>query len=86
MLAAEFRHERFLAANPAPNMWIPFGGGPRRCIGAVSSLVESIEILRELLRAHEIEPVRPRPEHLCPRGIISAPSHGSRIRLRARAS
>lgn len=50
------------------------------------SLVESVEILRELLRACEIDPVRPRPERLRPRGIINAPSHGSRIRIKARAS
>ncbi|WP_332666425.1 cytochrome P450 [Aeromicrobium sp.] len=84
--AGDFRPDRFLAANPAPNTWIPFGGGPRRCIGAAFSLVESVEILRELLRAYEIEPVRRRPERLRPRGIINAPSHGSRIRLSARAS
>jgi cytochrome P450 len=82
----EFRPDRFLAGNPAPNTWIPFGGGPRRCIGAAFSLVESVEILRELLHAYEIEPVRSRPERLRPRGIINAPSHGSRIRVRARTS
>jgi len=35
--AAEFRPDRFLAENPAPNTWIPFGGGPRRCIVSPSS-------------------------------------------------
>jgi cytochrome P450 len=60
--------------------------GPRRCIGAGFFLVESVEILRELLRAYEIEPVRSQPERLPPRGIINAPSHGGRIRMRARAS
>jgi cytochrome P450 family 135 len=85
--AGEFRPDRFLAGTPAPNTWIPFGGGPRRCIGAAFSLVEILrELLRELLRVYEIEPVRSRPERLRPRGIINAPSHGSRIRMKARTS
>ena len=33
-----FRPERFLDAAPEPTTWIPFGGGPRRCIGAAFSL------------------------------------------------
>jgi cytochrome P450 family 135 len=82
--AAEFRPDRFLDANPAPNTWIPFGGGARRCIGAAFSLMESVEIVRELLAVYEIEPVGSRPESLRPRGIINAPSNGSRIRIRAR--
>lgn len=84
--AGEFRPERFLDSNPAPNTWIPFGGGPRRCIGAAFSLVESVEILRELLRAFEIEAVRTRPETLRPRGIINAPSRGSQLRVSTRVS
>src|SRR5206468_10589290 len=30
----KFRPERFLEGSPAPYTFIPFGGGPRRCIGA----------------------------------------------------
>ncbi len=84
--AGEFRPERFLSGNPAPNTWIPFGGGPRRCIGAAFALVESVQILRELLRAFEIQPAGPRAERLRPRGIINAPSSGSRIRIRVRTA
>lgn len=84
--AGTFRPDRFLGGNPAPNTWIPFGGGPRRCIGAAFSLVESVEILRELLRTFEFEAIRDRPERLRPRGIINAPSDGTRIRIRARVS
>lgn len=84
--ADEFRPDRFLSGNPAPNTWIPFGGGPRRCIGAAFALVESVQILRELLRAYEIQPAGPRAERLRPRGIINAPSSGSRIRIRVRTA
>ena len=84
--AAEFRPDRFLIGNPAPNTWIPFGGGARRCIGAAFSLVESVEILRELLMRFEIEPAHERSETLRPRGIINAPSEGGRIRITSRDS
>ena len=70
----EFRPVRFLAGNPEPSTWIPFGGFPRPCVGAAFSLVESVEILRELPRAYETEPIRSRPERLRPLGIINAAS------------
>ena len=38
--------------SPAPNTWIPFGGGVRRCIGAGFSLMEGVVVLREVLTAY----------------------------------
>jgi len=82
--AGEFRPDRFLAGNPAPNTWIPFGGDPRRCIGAGFFFVESVEISANCCVPTSRSEAS--PERLRPRGIINAPSHGSRIRVRARAS
>ena len=46
--AGEFRPERWLGEEPAPNplSWIPFGGGVRRCAGAPFAEMEMREVLR----------------------------------------
>lgn len=74
-----FRPERFLGASPAPNTWIPFGGGPRRCIGATFSLMESVEILREILTRYDLAPRDADEDKLRPHSIINAPHRGTRL-------
>lgn len=77
-----FRPERFVEGSPAPNTWIPFGGGVRRCIGAGFSLMEGVVILREVLAAYTIEALTDdRPKV---RNITSVPRDGARIRVTAR--
>src|SRR3954447_14845245 len=49
-----FRPERFLEGEVAPNTWIPFGGGVRRCIGAGFSLMEGVAVLRVVLRQLDV--------------------------------
>jgi cytochrome P450 len=74
-----FDPERFVGKNPPVNTWIPFGGGVRRCIGAGFSLMEGVEVLRQVLSAYDVTAVgadRPRV-----RNITSVPRRGSRIRL-----
>jgi len=46
--AGQFRPERWLDDEPAPNpmSWIPFGGGVRRCAGAPFAEMEMREVLR----------------------------------------
>ncbi|GAA5044049.1 cytochrome P450 [Nocardia callitridis] len=51
---AAFRPERFLDGAVAPNTWLPFGGGVRRCIGAGFSLMEGTAVLREILVRHSL--------------------------------
>jgi cytochrome P450 family 135 len=77
-----FRPERFLEGSPAPNTWIPFGGGVRRCIGAGFSLMEGVVILREVLAAYTLRTLaEDRPKV---RNITSVPRGGARIRVTAR--
>ena len=74
-----FDPSRFVGHNPAPNTWIPFGGGVRRCIGAGFSLMEGVAVLRAVLAAYDVEAVgedRPRV-----RNITSVPHRGARIRV-----
>jgi cytochrome P450 family 135 len=53
---AEFRPERFLGNRVDPLGWLPFGGGPRRCIGAHLAELEMTIVLRELLTGYTIHP------------------------------
>jgi len=79
-----FDPRRFLDSQPAPNTWIPFGGGIRRCLGAGFSLVEATAVLGAVLRRFELAPVR--REHPVPRNITLAPSAGATIRLTRRST
>ncbi len=51
----QFRPERFLAERPSPTVYLPFGGGARRCIGATFARFEACVILSTLLREFEFE-------------------------------
>lgn len=74
-----FRPERFLEGEVAPNTWIPFGGGVRRCIGAGFSLMEGVAVLREVLTAYDVA-VRPgQDDGPRVRNITSVPAKGARI-------
>ncbi|TQK69251.1 MULTISPECIES: cytochrome P450 [unclassified Nocardioides] len=78
-----FRPERFLGDDvPALNVWIPFGGGVRRCIGAGFSLMEGVEVLREVFRRYDVTAVGTDVPKV--RNITSVPRRGARIRVRAR--
>ncbi len=79
-----FRPERFLEGEVAPNTWIPFGGGVRRCIGAGFSLMEGGAVLREVLAAYDVRV--PAGAHDLPkvRNITSVPRSGARIRVSRR--
>jgi cytochrome P450 len=74
-----FRPERFLAGQPAPNTWIPFGGGARRCLGAGFSQLEAAVVLGEVLRRFDVAPDRRRREHRRAHNITLVPSRGARI-------
>lgn len=76
----EFRPERHLGEKLTPYALIPFGGGPRRCIGASFALLEMRTILRVILeRTTLVAPMgRPeRPTHS--RHTNKVPSRGGRV-------
>jgi cytochrome P450 len=50
-----FSPERFLGKKPAPNTFLPFGGGSHRCLGATFARFEACVILGTLLREFEFE-------------------------------
>ncbi|MCW4354403.1 cytochrome P450 [Hoyosella sp. YIM 151337] len=74
-----FRPERFLGSSPAPNTWIPFGGGIRRCLGAGFAQMEGVEVLRAALSHYTFTADRAAPEPPTPRNITLTPRRGGRI-------
>ncbi|MBI5294412.1 MAG: cytochrome P450 [Chloroflexi bacterium] len=56
--ADEFRPERFTRGRKTPPMsYIPFGGGPRACIGAAFGQAEARLVLSRLLQGFTFEPL-----------------------------
>jgi cytochrome P450 len=76
-----FDPERFSKANEklrAPFTWLPFGGGPRGCIGGNYAMLQILMILSALLRKYELQlapgqTIEPRPM------VILRPKHGIRM-------
>ncbi len=74
-----FRPERFGKGNaPAPFTHLPFGGGPRGCIGGNYAMLQILMILSDLLRKYDFQLVpgqfiEPRPM------VILRPKHGIRM-------
>lgn len=77
---AVFRPARFLDGEVAPNTWLPFGGGVRRCIGAGFSLLEGTAVLREILVHHDLSlPAGSAPERGKIRNITTVPRGRARV-------
>lgn len=65
--------------------YLPFGAGPRVCIGAGFALTEAKAILAMLVRRFDLERVPGQAVHMEP-GITLRPKHGLRMRLRVRGA
>ncbi len=77
--AQEFRPQRFLDGATESYSWLPFGGGIRRCLGAALAQAEIAEVLRVVVPAVELRPVRDRPDPVVLRGITLAPRFGVQV-------
>jgi len=82
--AEEFRPERFLDGSPAPYTFIPFGGGPRRCIGASFATMEMKTVLSTVLDRVELHAARHRSESPRVHHVTQIPSRGARVVASAR--
>jgi cytochrome P450 len=82
--AQEFRPERFLDDAAESYSWLPFGGGIRRCIGAALAQAEMAEVLRVVVPAVALRPLRAQPDPVVLRGITLAPRYGVRVAVEAR--
>ncbi len=84
--AREFRPERFLDDRTESYTWLPFGGGIRRCLGAVLAATEMAEVLRVAIPAVELRPVRERTRPRRPARRDARPEARGRGRGRAGAA
>ena len=81
-----FRPERFLDNPPGTYTWIPFGGGIRRCLGGSFALLEMKTVLREVVRAVDLQPAARRSERLRRRAITWSPAQGTQVVARPAVS
>jgi cytochrome P450 len=80
----KFRPERFLDASPRPEVWMPWGGGRKRCPGQHLAMLEMRTVLETVLRDFELLPGAARIETARWRSVIVTPGQGSRIVLSER--
>ena len=76
-----FLPERFLDNPPGTYIWIPFGGGVRRCLGAAFAQFEMAVVLRELVRRYEVTAANPASERPFRRAITETPRHDATVVL-----
>jgi cytochrome P450 len=74
-----FRPERFLEEGAAPYTFIPFGGGPRRCIGASFAMMEMRTILRTVLERVRLRAPSAKAERMKVHHITLVPARGGRV-------
>ena len=78
----EFRPQRFVGQRPDPNVWLPFGGGTRRCLGAAFALTEMRVVLSEVLTRVELATTTRRSERTRVRHVTLTPNRGSIVSVR----
>jgi len=74
-----FDPQRFVGSKPPSFAWIPFGGGARRCVGAVFANMEMDVVLRTVLRHFTIETTTAPAERYHSRGVAFTPKDGGKI-------
>jgi cytochrome P450 len=78
----EFRPERFAGIRPKTYTYVPFGGGPRNCIGAMYGKVETKLVLTRLISRFDLVLTE---SHVHPHmGATLEPRPGVRMRVRRR--
>ena len=84
---ATFRPERFLPDAPSPPRFafMPFGGGPRICVGAQFALAEAILVLASFVRRFRVSRIDARP--VLPVAVVTTqPDHSPLFRLTRRSA
>lgn len=81
--ADRFDPQRFIGNRP-PLAWVPYGGGTRRCVGAVFANVEMDVVLRTVLRHFTLATTTAPGEKVHSRGVAFTPKRGGRVVLHAR--
>jgi cytochrome P450 len=80
-----FRPARFMPDQPAPARFafLPFGAGPRICVGAQFAMTEAMLVLAEMTGRFRMTRVDTRP--VLPVGIVTTqPDHPAHVHLTPR--
>ena len=81
------RHaERFFDNGVAPDAWIPFGGGKRRCVGSHLAMLELRTAVAEVIRRLDVRPANPEPERTRLHHVTLTPADGGRVVVSPRRS
>jgi cytochrome P450 len=80
-----FDPQRFVGNRPSTSSFLPYGGGTRRCVGAVFANVEMDVVLRTVLRNFAIETTTAPDEKVHSRGVAYTPAAGGRMVMCRRA-
>jgi cytochrome P450 len=80
-----FRPERFLKAAPEAPVWVPWGGGRKRCPGLHLALMEMEIVIRTVLRSLSIQPTASKMERAKLRSVIITPHAKCRVILHNRS-
>jgi cytochrome P450 len=75
-----FMPKRFASTSPSPFVFLPFGGGARRCIGAAFAMVELTVALGTIVATTRFELDEPRPVRSVFRVGTYGPETGVRMR------
>ena len=79
-----FRPERFLGQQPARPVFLPFGRGPHRCLGAQFARMVMRATVRGVLSRADLQAARTKPERARLAGPILVPSRGAEATLTRR--
>ncbi|HTL38998.1 MAG TPA: cytochrome P450, partial [Kofleriaceae bacterium] len=74
----KFDPDRWIGVKPDPYMWLPFGGGLRRCIGMAFAQFEMKIVIKTVVQRTKLRAVGG-PATVVRRGITLAPSEGRRV-------
>ena len=64
--------------------FLPFGAGPRACIGSAFALIEATVLLATLLRAAQFDLPSPDFQPLPASGVLLTPKHGMPLKVTLR--
>ena len=82
--ARTFEPERFVSGSAGTYTWIPFGGGPRRCIAASFAPLEMRCVIKAVLSLVELSPVQSGVERAKRSSVSFAPDAGAMVIARRR--
>ncbi|HEX5527140.1 MAG TPA: cytochrome P450 [Solirubrobacterales bacterium] len=84
--AHRFLPERFVGKQPGTYIWIPFGGGVRRCLAASYAEMEMKRVLRVVLETTDLRAVESSAERARKSAISFAPDQKGKVIAEPRAA